>query len=267
MKDYYKAETFSKDFTDPATVDFVNDWCNQHTEGMIKKIVSGFNPNTKLMLMNAIYFKAAWAGKFDKNNTKDEFFTMADGNEVKVKMMKRCNGTLYGKNDVFSTIGLPYGKGDKWCMYVLLPNEGQTIENIFSHFVKEGWESTRSKMEGKLVNVELPKFKTESEIDLNDICVALGATSLFNPATADLTLMTQNKTQLWVDLIIQKAAIEVSEEGTEASAVTYDMITSFSGGQREGKPIDQFIANRPFLYIIQEASSGAIFFIGTFQGN
>lgn len=267
MEDFYKAEVFSKDFADPAIVDFINKWCYQHTEGMIKKIVDKLDPNTQLMLMNAIYFKAAWSGKFDKQDTKEKSFTSEDGKETKVKMMNRCKGTLFCKNDIYATIGLPYGKGDKWFMYFLLPNERKTIANIFTHIAKEGWGSTRSKLEGKLVNVEIPRFKTESEIDLNDVCQALGAKSLYNQNTADLTLMTQNKAQLWVDMIKQKAVIEVSEEGTEASAITFDMVTTSSGKEGEGIPIDQFIANRPFVYIIQEASSGAIFFIGTFQGN
>lgn len=267
MEDFYKAEVFSKDLTNPAIVEFINDWCNQHTEGMIKKIVDKLDPNTQLMLMNAIYFKAAWSGKFDKQETKVKSFTSEDGKEIKVKMMNRCKGTLYCKNDVYATIGLPYGKGDKWFMYFLLPNEGKTIANIFTHIDKVGWESIRSKLEGKLVNVEIPRFKTESEMDLNNVCQALGANSLFNQNSADLTLMTQNKAQLWIDLIKQKAAIEVSEEGTETSAVTFDMATGFSGKEENGTPIDQFIANHPFVYIIQEASSGAIFFIGTFQGN
>ena len=149
-------------------------------------------------------------------------------------------------------------------MYVLLPNEGKSIDDVMCGINNTSWEKNVAKMYGMTVDVKLPKFKIESEMDLNNVLKALGATTMFNK-NADFSLMTKDAMQLFVDLIKQKATIEVSEEGTEASAVTINMMFTSTGEGGEVE-IPQFYANRPFIYLIQEASSGAIFFIGTYQG-
>ena len=267
LADNYRAEAFSKSFADAATVDFINDWCREHTEGMIPKFVDSLDPATCMMLMNAVYFKAAWSGKFKKEETRDEKFTREDGTQVTLPMMHRLNGTAYYKNDVYTSIGLPYGNGDKWRFYALLPHEGKTVADVINGLTQASWEANKSKMTTEMADVKLPRFKTESELGLNAVCKALGAQSLFSQTAADFRLMTDSQMPLWVDLIKQKTAIEVSEEGTEASALTGAIVvtTNYGGGGDSTMPV--FHATRPFVYLIQEASSGAIFFIGTFKGN
>ena len=215
--------------------------------------------------MNAIYFKAAWSGKFKKEETKTERFTKENGVSSTVQMMHRIDATEYTSNDVYATIGLPYGHGSNWRMYVLLPNEGMTVNDVLGGLSNTSWNDNLSKMEGMLVDVKLPKFKTESEMELNGVLKALGASTMFG-LTDDFSPMTKDATQLFIDLIKQKATIEVSEEGTEASAVTINMMLGSNGEGSGGTPIPQFYANRPFIYLIQESTSGAIFFMGTYQG-
>ena len=265
MTDFYQAEVFCKDFSQKSTITFINDWCNQHTEGNIKEIIHELNPEQKIVLMNAIYFKASWSGKFEKEETKKEKFTREDGVSSAVQMMHRRDATEYTSNDVYATIGLPYGHGSNWRMYVLLPHEGMTVNDVLGGLNNSSWNDNLSKMEGMAVDVKLPKFKTESEMELNGVLKALGASTMFG-LTADFSPMTKDATQLFIDLIKQKATIEVSEEGTEASAVTINMMCTSNGDGDEGTPIPLFHANRPFIYLIQEATSGAIFFMGTYQG-
>ena len=265
MADYYQAEVFCKDFSKKSTITFINDWCNQHTEGNIKEIIHELNPEQKVVLMNAIYFKAAWSNKFKKEDTKMDSFTKENGVSRYVQMMHRKDATEYTSNDDYATISLPYGKNGNWRMYVLLPNEGKSIDDVMCGINNTSWEENLAKMYGMTVDVKLPKFKIESEMDLNNVLKALGATTMFNK-NADFSLMTKEATQLFVDLIKQKATIEVSEEGTEASAVTINMMVTCAG-EGGGVAIPQFYANRPFIYLIQETSSGAIFFMGTYQGN
>lgn len=265
MTDFYQAEVFCKDFSQKSTITFINDWCNQHTEGNIKEIIHELNPEQKIVLMNAIYFKASWSGKFEKEETKKEKFTREDGVSSAVQMMHRRDATEYTSNDVYATIGLPYGHGSNWRMYVLLPHEGMTVNDVLGGLNNSSWNDNLSKMEGMGVDVKLPKFKTESEMQLNEVLKALGASTMFG-LTADFSPMTKDATQLFIDLIKQKATIEVSEEGTEASAVTINMMCTSNGDGDEGTPIPLFHANRPFIYLIQEATSGAIFFMGTYQG-
>ena len=265
MTDFYQAEVFCKDFSKKSTITFINDWCNQHTEGNIKEIIHELNPEQKIVLMNAIYFKASWSGKFEKEETKKEKFTREDGVSSAVQMMHRRDATEYTSNDVYATIALPYGHGSNWRMYVLLPHEGMTVNDVLSGLNNSSWNDNLSKMEGMGVDVKLPKFKTESEMELNGVLKALGASTMFG-LTADFSPMTKDATQLFIDLIKQKATIEISEEGTEASAVTINMMCTSNGDGDEGTPIPLFHANRPFIYLIQEATSGAIFFMGTYQG-
>ena len=215
--------------------------------------------------MNAIYFKAAWSNKFKKEDTQMDTFTKGNGVSGYVQMMHRKDVTEYTSNDDYATISLPYGKNGNWRMYVLLPNEGKSIDDVMCGINNTSWEKNVAKMYGMTVDVKLPKFKIESEMDLNNVLKVLGATTMFNK-NADFSLMTKDATQLFVDLIKQKATIEVSEEGTEASAVTINMMFTSTGEGGEVE-IPQFYANRPFIYLIQEASSGAIFFMGTYQGN
>ena len=266
MTDYYQAEVFSKDFSLASTIKFINDWCDQHTEGTIKEIIGKLDPEAKIVLMNAIYFKAAWSGKFKKEDTKDESFTNEKGGSSVVSMMHRIDATEYTENNAYSTISLPYGSGSNWRMYVLLPKEGSTVNDVLNGLNNASWSDNVAKMKGMVVDVKLPKFKIESDMELNDVLRALGASSMFS-MNADFSLMTKDASQLFESLIKQKATIEVSEEGTEASAVTITLEAGSSGEGNGGTQIPQFYANRPFIYLIQEASSGAVFFIGTYLGN
>lgn len=267
MERYYQAEVFNKDFALPATVDFINDWCKKQTEGMIDRIISELKPLQRLLLMNAVYFKASWSGKFKKEDTKQETFTLENGSSVQVPMMHRTDGTEYAAADGYAAIGLPYGKGKNWRMYVLLPSAGKTVGDVLKGLTNASWQKTLQQMKGELVDVKLPKFKTEYEEELNDVLKSLGATKLFD-AGDDFIAMTKNATPLSVSLIKQKTVIEVSEEGTEASAVTIDVLDAEDLGDDNtgGKKIMQFHATRPFVYLIQEATSGAVFFIGTYYG-
>jgi len=262
---YYGAELFSKDFSDPTTVDFVNGWCSRQTEGMIDRIVAELKPSQKMVLMNAIYFKAPWSGKFRKEDTQREAFYPENGDSKTLSLMRKTDATLYASNDLYKTVGLPYGNGHNWMMYVLLPNEGKSVGDVVASITADGWNKNKP-VEAQQVDVRLPKFKMESDITLNEVFSSLGAKKMFSQKEADFSPMLSTPVPLWVDLVKQKAAIEVSEEGTEATAVTAVMVGTTDVGGPEESQIPVFCCNRPFVYLIQEVTSGAVFFIGTFMG-
>ena len=234
MENYYEAEVASLDFSNKTNaLNHINGWCNDHTEGMIPKILNE-NELTKealLLLMNAIYFKATWTDKFDANDTKDESFTTEDGVQKTLPMMHRKARAICGENDIYTMLNLPYGSGDKWSMRVLLPKEGKTIDDV-----------------------------------INSLNQALGAPSMFDSKKAQFPNISSNFNDIYVSLMKQKAAIEVNEEGTKASAVTVAVMGETAIGPI-GKDMNiDFHCNRPFVYVIQEASSGTIFFLGTYKG-
>ena len=261
MQNYYSAEVASLDFSKQSSVDYLNTWCKEKSGGMIPSIIDALSPEDLLVLMNAVYFKATWTEKFDEKETQEEVFTKADGSTIKLPMMHRNAQIRYCTNEVYTGIWLPFGSGDRWSMKVLLPEEGKTIDDIVKSLTGESWENNY--WQHAIVDIKMPRFSTKSDIMLNDMVSKLGVPSIFDPQKADFSLMSKNQKQFYVSQMKQKAAIEVNEEGTKTTAVTVSMMTGSNIVNGKG----EFHANRPFVYVIQEWSSGAIFFIGTFQGN
>ena len=272
MQDYYRAEITNLDFSQKTeTLAEVNGWCNDKTHGMIPEILkeSELNRDALLLLMNAIYFKATWTEKFDPVDTRDKTFTTADGKTQSLPMMHRKALAQYSENDVCTMLNLPYGSGDKWSMKVLLPREGKTVDDVIATLNAESWEALRFSGWNPVVDIEIPRFKTSFETDLIEPLSAMGAPTMFTPDLAEFPNICSNfKQDLYVGLMKQKAAIEVDEEGTKASAVTVAMeFESAIDPRISEKPLNvDFHANRPFVYVIQEASSGVIFFLGTYRG-
>ena len=271
MENYYEAEVASLDFSNKTNaLNHINGWCNDHTEGMIPKILSEneLDKEALLLLMNAIYFKATWTDKFDVNDTKYESFTTEDGVQMTLSMMHRKARAICGENDIYTILNLPYGSGDKWSMRVLLPKEGKTIDDVINSLNQESWQefSDMHSWEPPIVDIKIPRFSTAFETDLIKPLSALGAPSMFDPEKAQFPNISSNFNDIYVSLMKQKAAIEVNEEGTKASAVTVAVM-----GETANVPIGKdmnvdFHCNRPFVYVIQEASSGTIFFLGTYRG-
>ena len=273
MQDYYRAEITNLDFSQKTeTLAEVNGWCYDKTHGMIPEILneSELNANALLLLMNAIYFKATWTEKFDPADTRDKTFTTADGQTQSLPMMHRKALAQYSENDVCTMLNLPYGSGDKWSMKVLLPREGKTVDDVIASLNAESWQQLRYNGWSPNVDIEMPRFKTTFETDLIEPLSAMGAPTMFMPGVAEFPNISSNfKKDVYVGLMKQKAAIEVDEEGTKASAVTIaEMIETSAGGPWDiEKPMNvDFHANRPFVYVIQEASTGVIFFLGTYRG-
>ena len=229
---------------------------------MVSAIVDEVDPTTLFALMNAICFKALWTNKFNKDNTRDEEFITQDGGKLTLPMMYQRVNALYGENDIYSMLCLPYGSWG-WNMYILLPHKNNGIDGLINSLSEKTWLQSLNS-DNAVVDVKIPKFKTANNLPLMDIVSRLGAPSMFEPEKANLSGISKNTNPLYLTRIQQAAAIEVSEEGTEASAVSIAAGT-ISSPMDPYKKVD-FHCNRPFVYIIQEASSGAIFFIGTFRG-
>ena len=259
--EYYDAQPETRDFYDGITRDVINQWCSDHTEGMIKEILSKdeFNEDAVSYLLNALYFKGAWVTKFNPDNTKEESF---NGGAI-VPMMHIPRGEFMGgaefaytTNDLYQAIKLPYGN-EAYLMTVILPQEDKTIEDVLDQMDGQNWQ-----FHGRstVVDLKLPRFETEASIDLKPVMAALGMPTAFNPDLADFSDFCNVPT--YIALMKQVAKINVSEEGTEAAAVTV------IGSEATGMPdYADFHATRPFLYIISERSTGIIFFIGQYMGD
>ena len=262
VSDTYQARVESLDFSSSKSTAKINDWCKAHTDGMIPKIIDQIDPSAISYIMNAIYFNGTWQEKFDAKNTKQEKFHGYTRDIQKVSMMHQVEKFYYTENNTFKAVDLPYGNGI-YRMTVLLPNEGKSIDDMMKGMKVDKLEEINSQMEKCMVNLKLPKFTTEMELPLNSIISNLGAPSIFLPGKANFNHFANGN--FFVSKMLQKAKIEVNEQGTKAAAVTAAiMLTSMAPMEMRNV---EFHADHPFVYLITDTNSGAILFMGQFTGN
>ena len=258
----YHAHVASLDLSLPSSLDYLNGWCSKQTEGAVPTIVDKLDPDSRLVLINATYFKATWTEKFDKAETHDEAFISEKATSM-LPMMHRKALLLYGSNDLFRMIDLPYGSGDKWSMKVLLPQEGKSVDEILAILTVDSWKHSQRQLSPAVVDVKLPRFTAQSSLKLNDIVRQLGAPTMFSPQDADFSTMCSNA-PLYVSTLLQKSALELTEEGTQMSAVSVAEFPAGSAGPVTEERV--FHATHPFVYVVQEASSGIVLLVGVFRG-
>ena len=256
----YQALVTNQDFSSPATLSFINQWASDHTQGMVPKILERINPDGVSYLLNALYFKGIWYRQFDKKHTKKEAFTKADGTKSQVQMMHQKEQFLIGENEMYQTVVLPYGNGS-YEMIVVLPREGKKLSDVLVAMNGKQWKDNLKNMYSSEVDLKLPRFTSVYNRELNDVLKLLGMNAMFDPSKANLTKMSAVSS--FVSMVLQKAKIEVDEEGSKAAAVT--VVDTAPTAVAPSKPI-LFHANRPFMYAIVEHSTGTIFFMGTYQG-
>ena len=261
MQNYYKAGVESLDFSKASTLKRINRWCSDHTDGMIPKIIEQVDADAVSYIMNAIYFNGTWTDKFDTRQTKLENFQGYTRDIKKTQMMHRNGKYQYMDNADFAAVNLPYGNGS-YSMTVILPNRGKSIDEVMAGLDAKKVSELGRSMDECVVDLKLPRFTISQETSLNDIISKLGAPTMFTSG-ADFSNFASGN--LSISKMLQKAKIEVSEEGTKASAVTMAMV-AMTALRPEPRKVE-FHANRPFIYMITEHSTGAILFMGQYTGS
>lgn len=256
----YAANVENLDFASPKALKHINQWCSDKTCRMIPSIIDRLNPSDVAVLLNAIYFNGSWTHQFPKKNTRLENFQGYTRDIKKVDMMHQERKFFYADNSRFAAVELPYGNG-QYSMTVLLPNEGVSINDMMKQLTAGEFAKLQQQMSECIVDLKLPRFSTTTNVSLNAPLSALGAKTMFT-GIADFSGMAD--AGVFVSAMLQKAKIEVSEEGTKAAAVTAGVIalTALHEQPRHVK----FHAKRPFVYTINEKNSNAILFIGQFTG-
>lgn len=257
---YYNAQPETRDFHDGQTLNVINQWGSDHTEKMIEKVLNeqSFNPNAVSYLLNAIYFKGVWAKKFEKSNTQNEVFEGADQQVPMMHMEQKLN---YTETESCQAIRLPYGN-HAYSMTILLPKEGASLSAIVNSLTAETWKQYQY-MGTEQVDLKLPRFESNTDVELNKIMSKLGMSKAFTDF-AEFPYFCNVDTK--IDLMKQVARIKLDEEGTEAAAVTVIGMVEATAIPSEPRRV-VFHANHPFLYVISEQSTGAIFFIGQYTGH
>ena len=257
--EYYDAAVANLNFKDNEnSLKAINGWCAEHTDDLIPKIIGEVQPDMLAYHLNALYFKSQWKYPFDKKATGVETFTNENGAKKDVIMMKQECLYPYVENDIFKAAKLPYGNG-AYSMVVMLPNYGHSVSDITAELCKTDWHNVFAyTMRNSKVNLWLPKFETDSDIQLNEILKTMGMPKSFS-AAADFKALSDYSAYL--AFVKQVATITVDESGTEAAAV------SGAGTLTASIPKEvELHANHPFLYIIAEQSTGAVLFAGRYSG-
>ena len=274
VEDNYYAAVENMDFSDPELIAArINEWSRRNTNGFIDKVLEASDIDTRLVacLMNALYFKAKWAGSeydpmFLEESTSSEDFTLADGSSRKVKMMKGYHSLPYAEKDGFRVLALPYAN-HKYYMYFLLP-DGNDLDGLMEKIKDASWNDlVRDLGDDYDVSVWLPKFTIEKKYDLQDVLTALGLEKAFDKYEAEFDRMFDTAPgafRYWIGKIIQKAKIAVAEWGTEAAAVTVVQMYA-EGAAAPQKQVD-FHLDHPFVFAIGEVTSGTILFEGVYTG-
>ena len=256
-KAYYDAGVRSLDFKSPEAPGIINQWCSDHTNGLIKEMIKFIPSNVCMYVLNALYFKGEWSDTFGfpKSKTKDASFKKADGSSITVKMMTQTNPLDYYQDEHLSFVSLPYGNG-AFSMYFLLPERFDSFDEMLDQLKQpDYWNQCLAAKHPIETDIFIPRFKINYEFlpNMNESLKQAGMEIAFR-AGADFSEITD--ASIWISEVKQKIYIDVNEEGTEATAVT-----SISW-ERTAKLKPKFRADRPFLFVIQKNSTGTILFMG-----
>lgn len=243
--------------------DEINNWVAEKTHKRIENILppGSLHELTRLVLANAIYFKGAWAKPFDKRATSNQPFHLTAGHQIDVPLMYQLNNVRYMENPDFQAVELPYN-GKQLSMLILLPRQIDGYHQLEQNFSVKMLASTLETMKSQQVELHIPRFRLESEVNLNDSLSALGMPDAFTDK-ADFSAM-DGKIYLYISGVFHKAWGEVNEEGTEAAAATAVAVAARAIAKPPPPP-PVFRADHPFLFLIRDASTGSILFIGRLE--
>jgi serpin B len=235
----------------------INRWVEEQTRDKIKELLlpGDVNGLTRLILTNAIYFKAAWKTPFPRDQTRDGIFDVAPNTKPSVPMMRHPEGMFpYFSGDEFQWLELPY-KGDRLSMVVLLPQKKGQLGALEKSLTAAAIQEGVNKLQVRVGEVTLPRFQAVLRIPLGEELKKMGMPLAFSRA-ADFSGIATGE-HLSLAEVVHKAYIEVDEVGTEASAATAVVV----GGTRNVHPFS-FRADHPFLYLIRDTQTGSILFLG-----
>lgn len=250
---YYNAQISPLDFNDPDAKNTINNWVSSQTHGKIQEIISEITWDDMMFLINAIYFKGSWKNRFDPAQTSQMTFETGNGNTVTADMMFQEDTFPVFQNSMLDAIQLPYS-GNKYSMIIMLPRSPYNNGDIINNLTSQNWNNYLNGFVPRDMLLYLPRFKFETEKNLNEALSALGMGVAFTD-DADFSGINSHM-DLLINEVKHKTFIEVNEEGTEAAAVTSVGVGVTS------VPDNLFMANHPFIFLIKDNKSKAIVFAG-----
>ncbi len=251
--EYFYAKTAEVDFQNPDCIDPMNDWVNEKTHGLIDKIFDEpLDAQTVAVLLNSVYFASIWSWKFDAEKNEPATFHGLEQDQDGEFMVHEGKHQSYFENNTMQAITLNYESSA--CMKLYLPKDGYTVTDVIAALGENG-DVAFSDREGTF---KMPKFSTDFKIDLKDTFKALGLGAIFTGTINDLVDSFEG--DVFVSDVLQKAHIEVDEEGTKAAAVTAEIMAGTGMPLENDDPPFEMILDHPFVYVIEVG--GTPIFIG-----
>ena len=251
-KEYFDALVESAEFNQE-TVKRVNEWCNENTNGKIPTILDRFTESDRMLLINALYLKAAWSKPFQEGNTTNKTFTTEKGEKIQVPTMAIRSNEPFYSDDIVAMVSKRLQGG--YTMLFILPSEGVKCDEA-AEYVANDFDTLLKNMEVRNVFLSLPKFTTDFGMSLKNTLASLGIKRAFGGKAQFGGISDE---ALYISDVVQKTYINVNEKGTEAAAVTMAVAGLLS--MRPSKT--EFITfDRPFIYAIVKDNSNEVLFAG-----
>lgn len=256
---FYKAKVTELNFSSPEATNTINGWVKENTRGKIDQIINQIQPDDVLFLINAVYFKGNWTKQFDKSQTTERPFYLSNGTQKQHPMMSQSGKYRYYENEAFQSVSLPYGKG-RLSLYVFLPKKNTNLNAFEQQLSLENWQQWMNQFQMRSGSIQLPRFKFDYDIQLNNALKALGMEAAFSNQ-ANFSNMTS--ASVAIDEVKHKTFVEVNEEGTEAAAAT-SVGMVLTSAQMPQEPF-QLVVDRPFFCVIRDNQTGTVLFMGSIQ--
>lgn len=254
---YYDAQIAGLDFSSPEAVSTINNWVSNATNDKIPTIIDAIGGDVVMYLINAVYFNGKWKYEFDPAQTQKRDFYVSSAQTVEVDMMEMQSKIKYFYDPELQIAEIPYGNGN-FVMDILVPASDKTPQDVIANLSPARWQGLTQGLYNQDVVLSMPKFKFDFEKNLVSCLQALGMTDMFIDGVADFSGI-DGLGGLFVSAVKHKTYIDVNEEGTEAAAVT-SVEFAVTSVNPDG-PIYLF-ANKPFVFVIRETSTGIILFTG-----
>jgi serpin B len=258
-KRYYGVRVTAVDYGDTERARrTINTWIEEKTEHKIQDIIPPglLDALTRLVLVNAIYFKGDWASQFDPDLTSDAPFWITPDEQIQAPMMSQVHRFRYREGDGLQVLELAYA-GDDLSMVVLLPREIDGLADLEERLTVENLDTWTAHLWQTEVEVSLPRFEMAFPARLSGILMSMGIVDAFSDSAADFSGMDGTKA-LKIAAVLHKAFVAVNEKGTEAAAATAVIMKL----KALPSPPPVFRADHPFVFLIRENSTGSILFLG-----
>ena len=242
----------------------INEWVAERTRDKIEELLppNSLDALTRLVLVNALYFKGQWAHPFNESDTQDADF-MVDGQTVAVPTMIKAASYGHKRDKDIEVVSVPY-LGGRFAMTIVMPTGTASVEGLQKGLDARRWRQLTDNLPRERLALHLPKFKVQPEtsIELTAALKSLGMVVPFDPNAADFRKMANPEKPddlLYIAKVFHQAVVEVDEKGTEAAAATA-VVMAARGGAPKPPPVLRI--DRPFLFSISDTATGGILFLG-----